>query len=70
MNKMSKKNEMIYSLNPFKWLFWLYRCIKHKGTKWPTFFHSKPLNGKGLSKVRNDIKATFKDYTLSPPTCE
>lgn len=58
---------MEYSLNPFKWLVWLYRRIKYRGTKWTCWFYPKPLSRKAKREAFKKVAEEIKTYKFLPP---
>ena len=51
---------MKYSLNPFKWLLWLFYKIKYRNSKWQKYYVSKSLNKRGREKVKDELRKCYK----------
>ncbi len=46
---------MKYSLNPFKWLLWLFQKIKYRNSKWQKYYISKPLGKAGKAAMYKEL---------------
>ncbi len=47
---------MKYSLNPFKWLLWLYQKIKWRNSKWQKYYIMKPLSKAGKVAMYQELR--------------
>ncbi|KKN32326.1 hypothetical protein LCGC14_0814750 [marine sediment metagenome] len=60
---------MTYSVNPFKWLLWLYQKIKWRKSKWQKYYISKPLSKAGKAAMYKELRDIMdsRDYIGIPP---
>lgn len=47
---------MKYSINPFKWLAWLWRRVNWRDSKWIAYHCPKPLSRKGKAALLREYQ--------------